>query len=101
LQQQRKIYSPKKEKQNKLKYIYGLSLQEFNLIYKQQKGRCKLCGRKIRKQSINSLRSKTAMVDHNHVTGKIRGLLCCRCNLAIGLFDDNSSLLKKAAKYVT
>jgi hypothetical protein len=39
-------------------------------------------------------------VDHNHKTGKVRGLLCAGCNIGLGRFKDNSSLLKKAAVYL-
>ncbi len=50
---------------------------------------CQICGRK-----------RLLVVDHDHVTGSIRGILCARCNLGIGYFVDNPQLLKNAASYL-
>ena len=50
------------------------------------------------KQLINEKNALT--VDHNHVTGQIRGLLCTNCNLGIGNFKDKTELLKNAIKYL-
>jgi hypothetical protein len=40
-------------------------------------------------------------VDHNHKTGRVRGLLCKRCNVAIGMLDDNPKLLARALEYLS
>jgi hypothetical protein len=40
-------------------------------------------------------------VDHSHITGKVRGILCPSCNLTIGLFEDNIEIIKNAIKYLT
>lgn len=51
---------------------------------------CSLCGAE----------EKRLCLDHDHVSGKIRGVLCYHCNQAIGLFQDNSSSMRKAADYI-
>lgn len=57
---------------------------------------CKCC---ICKKEIN-LKNKTAVIDHNHITGKVRGLLCYSCNTGIGLFKDNVNTLNAAINYI-
>jgi hypothetical protein len=77
---------------------YNISLNDFNKLLKKQNGVCAICGKpelstngkdKIRKLSV----------DHNHVTGKVRGLLCGSCNLGFGSFKENIDMLKSAIKY--
>jgi hypothetical protein len=62
-------------------------------MLRRQGGGCALCGRKPQ-------HGKSLMVDHNHKTGKPRGLLCIRCNWGIGHFRDNPILMRLGAKYV-
>jgi len=69
---------------------YGLSKAEWEHINREQRGRCAICG--------NS--EKRLHLDHNHLTGAVRGLLCNRCNLGIGHFADDYARLLKAADYV-
>lgn len=71
-----------------LKRKYGLSTAQFDAMVDQQQGMCAICS--------NALEC----VDHCHVTGVVRGLLCNRCNLGIGMLDDNPVLLKQAAEYL-
>ena len=66
-------------------------------MLKQQNNSCAIC------QSSNpggKHRQGMFMVDHNHKTGKIRGLLCNRCNLAIGVLRDDVKLLNKVVQYL-
>lgn len=74
-----------------LKRNYGISLNQFNKILIHQKNHCAIC---------SEFFVKTPHVDHNHKTGKIRGLLCSRCNLAIGFTRDNIVILENAIKYL-
>jgi len=84
--------NPKKVKDKQLKWNYGISLKEYNNLAEQQNHKCAICD--------NS--SKIALaVDHCHITGVIRGLLCRECNRGLGLFKDSSNNLIKAAKYIT
>ena len=78
-----------------LKRIYGLTLEEFNEKLKSQNNVCAIC------DNYNTRDKHGVMaVDHNHITNKIRGLLCFKCNSALGNFNDNKELLIKAIKYL-
>lgn len=77
-----------------LKKFYRLTIAQYDLMFQAQGGCCAICG------SASPGKTKYFHVDHNHVTGKIRGLLCMKCNLGLGSFNDNSSLLELAAKYL-
>ena len=67
----------------KLKRKFGISLSEYNLKLKKQNGRCAICGKTPEQNR------KMLAVDHNHVTGKNRGLLCSSCNICIGFIEKN------------
>ena len=70
---------------------YGLSEVDYKLLLSNQNGACAIC--------LTS--SKTLCVDHCHTTGKVRGLLCRRCNLLIGYAKDSVTVLQEAIKYVS
>lgn len=72
-----------------LKSKYGITLNDYKKLFKQQKGKCLVCGKKS---------NKTLHVDHNHKTGKVRGLLCFRCNYGIGYFHENIYIFKNIIK---
>lgn len=74
-----------------LKKKYNLTVDEYTTLLKAQKGVCAICGEEC---------TRRLAVDHNHTTGKVRGLLCNNCNRGIGHLQDNSNLLKKAAEYI-
>ncbi len=74
----------------KLKFRYGLTLEQFQEIANSQMGRCAICNSK-----------KKLNVDHCHVKKNVRGLLCHHCNLALGHFKDNIKFLAKAIQYLT
>ena len=74
---------------------YGLTLAAYYSLLELQKNGCALCG-----SSTPGSRTKHFCVDHDHTTGKVRGLLCNRCNRALGLAHDDSKLLLKMAAYV-
>lgn len=73
---------------------YGLSLEGFKEMLKKQNGKCAICD-----ASKNS-DGKSLYVDHCHETGKIRGLLCRKCNTGIGLLGDNMNGILKAKDYL-
>jgi hypothetical protein len=79
---------------NYLKRTFGISLEGYNNLLKQQNNGCALCG------GGPACRGKGFAVDHCHVTGKIRGLLCRGCNVGIGNLNDDPELLEKAAAYI-
>ena len=74
---------------------YGITLGDFDSMLATQGGRCAIC-RKLPEET----RRKQLCVDHCHVTGKVRGLLCVACNLAIGRLGDNVEGLRVALLYL-
>lgn len=74
------------------KVKYGITKEEYEAIFKSQRGRCAICRRPPK--------GKRLAIDHCHKTSKVRGLLCDRCNRGIGTFRDNYSLLELAIKYL-
>lgn len=77
-----------------LRSRYNLTLEQYQEILDNQGGRCFICGRH------QSEFTKKLHVDHDHITGKIRGLLCTSCNTALGLLKDNIDYLIKAIQYL-
>lgn len=71
---------------------FGMSKLEYELTLSYQKGVCAICKR--------SPRGRVLHVDHDHVTGKVRGLLCDNCNHGLGKFKDSPGLLRIAADYL-
>jgi hypothetical protein len=65
-------------------------------MYKEQGSACAICKR----TDTGVARTKMLSIDHNHVTGKVRGLLCNWCNQGLGHFRDSPELLIKAAEYL-
>ena len=91
--------SPNADYHNKrLKRTHGISLSVFWEIYEQQGGRCAIC--KTEHPKDKSKKSLPLVVDHDHKTGKIRGLLCNNCNLGLGLFKDKLDRFNNALQYV-
>lgn len=81
---------------NSYKTKYGITTNQYDEMLKQQNGVCKICGSAESKRGDHRL-----MVDHDHVTGEVRGLLCNPCNAAIGLLGDNISTLQNAINYLS
>ncbi len=77
----------------KLKTVYGLTIEQFDCMYNLQEGQCKICKSYVLKNAI--------CIDHNHSTGKVRDLLCRKCNAAIGLLDENITILNSAINYLS
>lgn len=80
---------------------YGMSWEDYTKLYEAQGGRCKICGtdKGGLPKKLDSHIERFA-IDHDHHTGEVRGLLCNRCNRAIGMFEDNPELLNNAVKYL-
>lgn len=70
--------------------LYGITLQEFNDLLYFQENKCLMCTTKL----------TDPVVDHCHRTGEVRGILCRRCNLALGQFNDDKKLIKNALDYL-
>lgn len=83
-----------KQRVSDLKKFYGITLAEFNSLFSAQNGKCKSCG------THQSELNRSLCVDHNHKTKKVRGLLCNRCNQALGLIKENFDTALNLAKYI-
>lgn len=71
---------------------YGISIEDYDLLVLKQGGSCKICGVVGDPYKL--------FVDHDHKTGRVRGLLCGKCNFGIGQFNDDPQLLSRAAEYL-
>lgn len=77
-------------KRNRLMTRYGLTPENVIEMALEQNNTCKICSSILTSPHI----------DHCHTTGRVRGILCSSCNLALGLFKDNTEILKSAIKYL-
>lgn len=82
------------ERASRLRMKYGLTLGEYDKLFAAQLGQCAVCGTGPSGDSPNF------DVDHDHVTGKVRGLLCRSCNLGLGHFKDDPVLTQLATNYL-
>lgn len=89
----KKCWAKNKDNYNLDRKLGGRSL--FEELLQNQNGVCAVCS-----NPEMSGRYKTLSVDHDHITGKIRGLLCSSCNRGIGLLKDNIEVLKSAISYL-
>ena len=85
--------NPERTRNNDLKRNYGITLEEHTKMYENQNGVCAIC------KKPGDGKWKKLCVDHCHTTGKVRGLLCKRCNIALGEVGDNISTLQKMIEY--
>jgi hypothetical protein len=84
-----KVYQ--KLRKASLKRRYGITLEKYQSILDMQGGVCAICG-KAKEEILH--------VDHDHATGKVRGLLCGHCNHVLGFGKDDMTLFEKAIKYL-
>ena len=85
---------PDRAYENKLKRLYDMTLTEYDEMLESQGNGCWICGRTPGEEG------KRLAVDHNHITGKPRALLCGDCNRGIGMFRDSPQLTAKATEYL-
>lgn len=78
----------------KLRVAYNMTVDDFNKMLEAQGGTCAIC------KGPAKGRFNTYNVDHNHNTGKVRGLLCFSCNVTIGIAQDNIDILSKMIIYL-
>ena len=81
---------PEQARATRRKYRYGINTEEQKQLLVDQKGICAICGDATAKLEM----------DHSHVTGKVRGWLCKKCNVGLGHFNDDSILLRKALEFI-
>jgi hypothetical protein len=83
-------------RRNALKFSYGITTEDYERMLKSQKGKCAICKSTDKGQTGKGF----FCVDHDHKTGKIRGLLCHRCNRGLGLLSDSLKNVERAVKYL-
>ena len=83
--------NPDKRKSAILKYEYGITLDQYNEMFKAQEGRCAICQRHQNELTI------TLCVDHDHKTNKVRALLCLTCNTDVSVVENR---LEEMIKYL-
>ena len=85
---------------NTLENKHGLGLQTYTGLLIIQGYTCAICGQEEEAKS-NAGSIKRMAVDHDHNTDEVRGLLCQKCNTALGLFKDDADILKRAVEYLS
>ena len=90
--------NPDKLKAYKRKCAYGITSEQYDELLLRQDGRCAVCGqpeRRLMRGKVTAL-----SVDHNHVTGRVRGLLCSNCNMAVGFVGESIEISERLTKYL-
>jgi hypothetical protein len=85
-----------RQRDNHLKRLYGISEEEYDSLLVSQDFRCAIC----REESKALGKNARLHVDHNHLTGKVRGLLCYACNIAIGFLEEDPDRVQKIMDYL-
>ena len=91
---------PEKAAEYTAKWRYGITADGYDRLFSEQNGRCAICNEV---ESANDRFGRTRVrlsVDHDHLTGRIRALLCHRCNTALGNAKDDPALLRQMADYL-
>lgn len=89
----RKGRDPFVQRKAELKRLYGITFDDYVNLYKKQNGVCAICLQECKTR-------KSLSVDHNHDTMAVRGLLCNRCNRAIGMLEEDPDILERAKEYI-
>jgi len=84
----------------RIKYKYNLLIEDYQNMINTQNNLCAICSNPETAIDNYEGKIKSLAIDHCHTTKKVRGLLCSRCNHALGLFKDNIENLKKAIEYL-
>ena len=87
-------YSPSKQREYEVKRLYGITKSIYESMLVEQGYKCKICNRSEKEVG------KALRVDHCHKTGKVRGLLCSKCNTLLGMAGDSVEVLKEAINYL-
>jgi hypothetical protein len=78
--------------------LYGITREFYLQMQENQNSRCAICNATF--EESNNPSHDRLVVDHNHKTGKVRGLLCSKCNFALGNFDEDVDKLLNAVEYL-
>ena len=89
-----------RKRANNLKVKYGLTKQQYDNLLCAQEGVCAACGQEETQFDIRVNAFKKLAVDHDHSTGKVRGLLCHNCNTALGLMQEDPTRIRMLKEYI-
>ena len=89
-----------KERNKHFKRKYGITLEQYNAMYVAQNGVCAMCFQPETVKSHHTGNVRYLAVDHDHNTGKVRGLLCFRCNTMLEHFDKDIDKIKAVLAYI-
>lgn len=78
-----------KAKRGRIKFTFGISLEEYESYFEVANNKCQICDSE-----------ENLVLDHCHITLKIRGVLCSKCNVALGMLKDSIEILDKAKNYL-
>lgn len=92
--------STEKQRRSSLVRKYGITVEDYERILAEQGGVCAVCGDPERTTHRGSASPWSLSVDHDHVTGRVRGLLCTPCNRGIGFLRDDPSIMRRALEYL-
>lgn len=79
---------------------YKISIQDLIQLIEESKLLCGICTKQLVLPNNRNNKEDTICIDHNHITNKVRGILCQDCNRAIGIFQDDTNRLNNAVKYL-
>lgn len=82
--------TPEANRRKKLREKYGITPEDYERMFAEQQGRCAIC----------HAEDPRLVVDHDHATGAVRGLLCHSCNVALGWLRDREDAAERAAEYL-
>jgi len=89
----KETYNSLKQKDQDLRYRYGINLDIYNQLILKQNNKCAIC--------LDKLQSGTKVhVDHCHLTDQVRGILCTSCNTSLGKFKESIEILQRAIDYL-
>ena len=99
------IENPELDKKNRreryFKSTHGITMAERSAMIEKQNGQCAICGKvPVLSPKPQNGREEALCIDHCHRTGKVRGMLCDRCNTALGIFQDSETILQAAINYL-
>lgn len=86
--------NPGARQRTRIKYHYNLTMEEYQKLIEEHENKCAVCDKP------RSELKKELDIDHCHTTGKIRGLLCPNCNKALGLLNDDPSVIERLLNYI-
>lgn len=87
--------TPQQQKIRHIRHRYGLEPEEYEALFAKQNNRCAICNKEG-----GDTKGTRLYVDHNHETGKVRGLLCAGCNTAVGFLEKRADDLHKYFSYM-